>query len=185
MRGLGRKLCAAALVVATPIVWSSAQQLPGRLDNRRQSSRYSNRSRSARPNRVDGPITYRAKPLPDEYAILLRQSIFSRDHNPTPDPDAQPRQRPNRESQVFLRGVMREGQRFLANIEDTGPNRIKWMSEGDSAPSDRGRIEHITLDHIVIVRGGTHRLIVVGENLDAGKIIDSASADVNSTPANH
>jgi hypothetical protein len=183
MRRIGRKICAVAAVVVMPIVWSSAQQFPGRLDARRQSSRYSNRSRSARPSRIDGPITYRAKPLPKEYEVLLKQSIFSKDHIATPDPDSKPRERTNREVQLKLRGVIREGQRYLANIEDTGPARVKWLAEGDSIQSNGGRIQQITLDHIVILRNGTRRQIGVGENLDAGKVLDSDSADLNVSPS--
>jgi hypothetical protein len=182
MRPISLKICAIAIVVATSIVWCSAQQFPGRLDARRQSSRYSNRSRSARPSGVDGPITYRAKPLPSEYSVLLKQSIFSKDHASAGNPDSQPRQRTNREVQLKLRGVIREGQRYLANIEDTGPSRVKWLAEGDSIQSNGGRIQQITLDHIVVVRNGTRRQIGVGENLDAGKVLDSDSANVNGNP---
>jgi len=188
MSGLTRKFCAAAIALTIPIVWSSAQQSPGRVDARRQSSRYSNRSRSSGSRgstRIDGTITYRATPLPKEYAILLRQSIFSRDRRPALDPDAGPQTRPSRDSSIVLRGVMREGEHFLANIEDTGPRRIKWLAEGDSLPSDRGRIQAITLDHIVVLRNGTQRQVGVGESVDAGKLLDSDSADLAATPANH
>ena len=189
MNGLARKFCAAAIAMTVPIVWSSAQQSPGRLDARRQSSRYSNRSRTNRSGgsstRIDGPITYRATPLPEEYSILLRQSIFSRDRRVAPDPGARPQSRPSENPNIVLRGIMREGQQFLANIEDTGPRHIKWMSEGDVLPSNRGRIEKITLDGIVIVRNGAQRQIAVGESVDAGKVLQSDSADVGSAPSNH
>jgi hypothetical protein len=188
MSGMTRKFCAAAIALTMPIVWSSAQQSPGRLDARRQSSRYSNRSRSSRSDRamrIDGAITYPAKPLPEAYSILLRQSIFSKDRTAAPDPNDRPQSRPTPESQVVLRGVMREGEHFLANIEDTGPRRIKWLGAGDSLPSNRGRIDKITLDGIVISRNGTQRQIAVGESVDAGKVLASDSADVGSAPANH
>jgi hypothetical protein len=177
------KALAVAIVVAVPIVWASAQQSPGRLDSRRQSSRYSNRSRSAGPTRFQGgsgsgSYTYRAQPLPSQFGVLLKQTLFAKDHSILQVEDRRPTTRPA--SKLVLRGVMREGARFLASIEDTGSPRTTWFTEGQSVRSS-GKIEQITLDHIVISRGGSQKMIQIGDSLDAGAIIPTQPTEATAS----
>lgn len=175
------KGCSIAIVIAVPIVWASGQQFPGRLDSRRQSSRYSNRSRSSGTSRFQGSsgsYTYRAQPLPNQFSVLLKQTLFAKNHITDRSGDGRPTTRPA--SKLVLRGVMREGQRFLASIEDTEPRRTNWFTEGQSVRSS-GKIEEITLDHIVITRGSSRRLIAIGDTLDAGALLPTPPAEVTAS----
>jgi hypothetical protein len=67
-------------------------------------------------------------------------------------------------SSLVLHSVLREGTNYLAQIDSA------WLAEGDLVQLDNGRlkIKKIALDHIVIDRNGTERIVKLGESLNPG-----------------
>jgi hypothetical protein len=181
MRRLYKILLTSGLA-AIPVVWVSAQQFPSRQEPPRRfdfSGPPSGRDSFAAPAQADanrpgnsngaGVVTYTAQPLPKEFAILNTRSIFSKDHMAV-----SAGHRPifsGTQSSLYFRGIMKEGDHFLANIEDNSSHKVQWVSVGDLLTFNGARINEITLDHIIVDRGGTARQIGVGEALDGGKSV--------------
>ena len=71
-----------------------------------------------------------------------------------------------------LRGVLREGTRYIANLDDG-----KWVAAGELVESagEKIKIEHIEFDHILVIHNGDERLVRMGEKLTAGKVVKPAS----------
>lgn len=174
-----RKIIVAAALTAVPVVWLSAQELRGpsteasNSASRSHAATDSHRS-AATPAAPDfGPTVFPARKLPDQYTLLLRRSIFSKNHLTT-DAEAERRYTrpptfgPARESSLVFHGAMREGTRYLANIEDMGSHKITWVDEGQTLTTNGGQVVQITLDHIIVQKAGQRRLINVGETLDGG-----------------
>lgn len=178
------KILAVSGLAAIPVVWVSAQQFPSRQDapqarqfdfSERSAPRDAFNNNAPRPETGSNasnetPVSYTAQPLPQEFALLNTRSIFSKDHMAV---SAQ-RSRPiftGTQSSLFFRGIMKEGDHFLANIEDNSSHKTEWVSIGSMLTFNGARITEITFDHIVVDRGGTARQIGVGESLDGGKSV--------------
>jgi hypothetical protein len=172
------KILIATGLAAIPVVWVSAQQFPARQDSTspRQFDFNGPPARDAFAGQgqssttVTTPVTYTAQPLPREFAILNTKSIFSKDHLAVSADRAKPIFT-GTQSSLFFRGIMKEGDHFLANIEDNSSHKIQWVSIGDLLTFNGARINEITLDHIIVDRGGTARQIGIGETLDGGKSV--------------
>jgi hypothetical protein len=136
------------------------------------------------PPVASGPITFRSEPLPKEFALLMSKSIFSKNHLAVqPDAPKAPVFAQATVSALVLRGAMREDTHYIANIEDTGTSKkITWVSEGDLLTSNGARVTEITLDHIVVEKNGSRRLITLGVNLDAGERMAPASVAASAGP---
>ncbi|HSZ56880.1 MAG TPA: hypothetical protein VK797_14525 [Tepidisphaeraceae bacterium] len=178
------KILAVTGLAAIPVVWVSAQQFPSRQDSpqARQfdfsgappardsfSGRAQPETNQANAS-ANALVTYTVQPLPREFALLNSRSIFSKDHLAVSTDHARPIFS-GTQSSLFFRGIMKEGNHFLANIEDSSSNKTEWVSIGSMLTFNGARITEITFDHIVVDRGGTARQIGVGESLDGGKSV--------------
>jgi hypothetical protein len=172
------KIVAASVLAAIPVVWVSAQQFPAapmpRQDPRFNSgNRELDRQSFGQANPTSGAgDTFTAQPLPKEFALLDRQSIFSKDHRAVSDT-----KKPvftGTQSTLVLRGAMKEGdQVYKANIEDTSSSKAPtWVEIGQILTANGARINEITLDHIIVTKpGGATRRIRIGEKLEEGEIV--------------
>jgi len=135
---------------------------------------------------MTGPITYQAQPLPKEFSLLMTKSIFSKNHVAyQPDTQTNPAVFPTATvSALVLRGAMREGTRYLANIEDTSSSSKPptWVGEGDLLTSNGARVTEITLEHIIVEKNGGRRMITIGVNLDAGERLTPTSVATSGGP---
>jgi hypothetical protein len=133
------------------------------------------------PPVVTGPITFPAQQLPKDYALLLTRSIFSKDHRSVqPDAPKAPVFASASVAALVFKGAMRLDsgpQPYQAQIEDMN-NSSKpptWVSEGELLTSSGARITEITLDHIVVEKNGSRRMITIGVNLDQGEKLPAAA----------
>ena len=190
------KILAVAGLAAIPVVWVSAQQFPSRQDapQARQfdfsgpppardsfggrAQPETNQSNAS----ANALVTYTVQPLPREFALLNSRSIFSKDHLAVSTDHARPIFS-GTQSSLFFRGIMKEGDHFLANIEDSSSNKTEWVSTGSMLTFNGARITEITFDHIVVDRGGTARQIGVGESLDGGKSVPQPAATASVAPS--
>jgi hypothetical protein len=193
MRRLYKILLACGLA-AIPVVWVSAQQMPSRQETPRRFD-FSNpppaRDSFAQPGQSDAnrssgnattSVSFTAQPLPKEFAILDTRSIFSKDHLAI----SASRGRPvfsGTQSNLFFRGIMKEGDRYLANIEDNSSHATQWVAIGEMLTFNGARITEINFDHIVVDRGGTARQIGVGERLDGGKSVPQPGPTASAAPS--
>jgi hypothetical protein len=123
------------------------------------------------------------RPLPGDYALLSRKSIFARDRrayverprtdwgtstqrnesNPAPAPPAVP----------VLVGVLVGDQDLIAYIEDPDSGKLWPIAAGDPLPGTYGTVRRVTLDDITIGRENeSDRRIAIGQNL-AGEAASS------------
>lgn len=125
----------------------------------------------SRPAVPTGPVAFASQPLPKDFSILNSKSIFSRNHIAINNdaPKAPPIFKAADVAQLVLRGVMRQGDVAKANIEDTTTKKEPiWVVEGSLLTSNGARVTEITMDHIIVEKNGTRRMVSVTENLDAG-----------------
>jgi len=98
------------------------------------------------------------------YEILVTRNIFSQVRGRRAL-EAQP-QEPDPERFVYLRGVMRRAQGFVALLEDTRSGQVISCRSGDHVV--RGEVKEVTLDGIRYVQDGAEVAVSVGENLEKG-----------------
>ena len=174
------KILAVSGLAAIPVVWVSAQQFPSRQDAPQprqfdfsgQPAPREPFNERTQPETASSavPVNYTVQPLPREFALLNTRSIFSKDHIAASTDRARPIFT-GTQSSLYFRGIMKEGDHFLANIEDNSSHKTEWVSIGSMLTFNGARITEITFDHIVVDRGGTARQIGVGESLDGGKSV--------------
>jgi hypothetical protein len=176
-----RKFPLLLVLVALMLVGASAdaqraqfQQQP-RSTQTPQRGRQRNNGQFNRPPRNTGNFAFVARSFPAEYSILLRRTLFARDHV-VPDVDPQPsRTSTTRRTEYIFRGTMVEGgTKFLAGIENRSSNRTLFYSEGGSVSGPNVRVTQITLDHIIVSDRNGRRMILIGEALDAGKAVGTS-----------
>ena len=100
----------------------------------------------------------------ERYEILVTRNIFSQVRGRRAL-EAQP-QEPDPERFVYLRGVMRRAQGFVALLEDTRSGQVISCRSGDHVV--RGEVKEVTLDGIRYVQDGAEVAVSVGENLEKG-----------------
>jgi hypothetical protein len=134
-----------------------------------------NRQRANQPNRPSrngGTFEFIARSFPPEYSILLRRTLFARDHAVQSADTQNNGPNPPRRTQYIFRGTMVEGgTKYLAGIENRSSNRTLFYSEGGSVSGPNVRVTQITLDHLIVTDRNGRRLIQIGEALDAGQSI--------------
>jgi hypothetical protein len=101
----------------------------------------------------------------DPYEILVTRNIFSQVRGRRAL-EAQRQEEPNPERFVYLRGVMRRAQGFVALLEDTRSGQVISCRSGDHVV--RGEVKEVTLDGIRYVQDGAEVAVSVGENLEKG-----------------
>ncbi|UCF17121.1 MAG: hypothetical protein JSW59_06600 [Phycisphaerales bacterium] len=108
----------------------------------------------------------------DTYKIVVERNMFSRQRMPRVDrrrrrqvPVAPPAPEP--ESYVVLKGIVQQGDTFIAFLEDTQSGQILRVREGDSVV--RGRIKTLTLDSIEYEFEDRTTVVTMGLNLQGGR----------------
>lgn len=109
----------------------------------------------------------RGKPWED-YEVLIENNMFSRDRGRPEATAADPvvREAPSPERYVLLRGVVNNGDEFVAFLEDMRSGEMIRARSGDEIV--RGRVADITLDGIVYERGDARAEVAIGQNLEKG-----------------
>jgi hypothetical protein len=107
-----------------------------------------------------------------QYQVILQRNIFSRQRGPV-----RQRQRitrptrpivvPNPESYFLLKGIVQEGGKFIAFLEDTQNNGILRLYEGDSVA--RGVVKNFTLDSIEYEFQDKSISVTMGQDLEGGQ----------------
>jgi len=106
-----------------------------------------------------------------QYQIILQRNIFSRQRGPIRQ--AQFGERPtaivtaNPESYFLLKGIVQEGGKFIAFLEDNRSNTVLRLREGDSAA--RGTVGNFTLDSIEYQLDDRTISIPLGRDLEGGQ----------------
>jgi hypothetical protein len=124
-----------------------------------------------------------------DYGIILRRNIFSRQRT-APRPRVEPVERPpvpvpNPEAYFLLRGIVREGEAFLAFIEDTQSGEVLRLRPGDSVA--RGAVKALTLDELEYEMEDKTVTVRMGLDLEGGHGVATAVRTMDlpqlSTPA--
>ena len=179
MRQSVMKMIAVALVVA-----GAAAVVAGQDSASRRRDRSGARSRSpgfdpptSQPATVfqtSSPLIS-SHPFDPAYGILLTRSIFARSgrgagvpaissSDPTAAAAAAARNAP--EASLTFRGVMRDGPKLIAFIEDARTGKTLRIKAGD--PLATGRVTELTLDRLVYQVGDKRNAIEVGYTLSGG-----------------
>ena len=106
-----------------------------------------------------------SKPSWDRYRILTERNIFSRDrrrHVVLRGPTSQPTTR-SAGAAIVLRGIVRQGDDYIAFFEDTGTGQTTKARAGESV--GKGRVKRITLDYVAYETGGREAQVRVGTSL--------------------
>jgi hypothetical protein len=121
------------------------------------------------------------------YQIILERNIFSRQRGPIrpPGDTQEPREVvvPNPESYFLLKGIVQEGDEFIAFIEDTRSAQILRLRAGHSVA--RGVIADLSLDTLEYELEGQKRTVRMGYDLEGGRGAVTAGelAEWSQTPA--
>ena len=106
-----------------------------------------------------------------QYQIILQRNMFSRQRGPIRQ--TQPGERPsavvtpNPESYFLLKGIVQEGDKFIAFLEDNRSNGVLRLREGDSVA--RGVVKNFTLDSIEYQLDGRTISVPLGRDLEGGR----------------
>ena len=105
------------------------------------------------------------------YQVILKRNIFSRQRGPVrqTQPGERPRTvvAPNPESYLLLKGIVQEGDKFIAFLEDNRSNSVLRLCEGDSVA--RGIIKNFTLDSIEYQWDDRTISVPLGRDLEGGQ----------------
>jgi len=127
-----------------------------------------------------GPGRPTSRPSWDRYRILTERNVFSRDRRRpvvVRGTTSQPTTQPSGPG-IVLRGIVRQGDDYIAFFEDTGTGRTTKARVGESVAG--GRVQRITLDDVTYDKGGHEVQVRVGSNL-TGAAAPSVTA-VSSRP---
>jgi hypothetical protein len=106
-----------------------------------------------------------------KYQIILQRNIFSRQRSPVRQRQSSDRPRavvvPNPESYFLLKGIVQEGDKFIAFIEDNRSNSVLRLREGDGVA--RGIIKNFTLDSIEYQSEGRTISVPLGRDMEGGQ----------------
>ncbi len=134
-------------------------------------------ARTPDPNAEDGnepPIAIERSAIAQNtwasYQIILQRNIFSRQRGPIRrrrDDRPRPAITRNPESYLVLKGIVQEGDTFIAFIENTQTNTVLRLREGESVT--RGTVKNFTLDSIEYQLEGNTISVVIGRDLEGGQ----------------
>lgn len=102
-----------------------------------------------------------ARPMPPEFEVLLRRSIFTPRRPSVPGLPGGAA--PAREGGLVLRGVMVQGDRFTALVEDVPGRRVLHFRAGDAVAS--GRLGHVGLNGVEYKAGDRATQVSIGDAL--------------------
>jgi len=121
-----------------------------------------------------------AAPSFDEYKIITERNIFLRER-PRPAPSGAERRPPPppAESLFTLTGIIRQGEEYIAFIEETRKNVTTRVRVGGTFAD--GRVVGITLDGIVYEKDGKTAELGLGQRL-SGSGANIAGADSGNAP---
>jgi hypothetical protein len=110
----------------------------------------------------------------ERYEVLLERNIFARRRGRTAVASERPEEPPppTPERYVYLRGVTRVGDEFVAFLEDTRSGQVTQVHAGEEAV--RGEVSRVWLGGIGYVQGGGEVEVAVGENLEKSASAQSA-----------
>lgn len=129
------------------------------------------------PNAVDGnepPVTVERPAVEQNtwasYQIILQRNIFSRQRGPIRQRRVERPRRTvtrNPESYHVLKGIVQQGETFIAFIENTQNSTVFRLREGDSVA--RGAVKNFTLDSIEYQQGDQTVSVALGRDLEGGQ----------------
>ncbi len=122
------------------------------------------------PVTVERPTIERDTNTWASYQIILQRNIFSRQRGPIRrrrDDRPRPAITRNPESYLVLKGIVQEGDTFIAFIENTQNNTVLRLREGESVA--RGTVKNFTLDSIEYQLEGNTISVVIGRDLEGGQ----------------
>lgn len=103
-------------------------------------------------------------PLPEQWSLLIKRSIFARGGVPAPVPGASSPDAAGPDGHIALRGVVLEdNSQYSAFLEDTAGNRTMRVRPGDHV--GMGRVKAINLDSLVFETPLRTTHVQVGQNL--------------------
>ena len=102
----------------------------------------------------------------EDYEALIDNNMFSRERGrPDPSVDAPVvREAPSPERYVLLRGIVKDGDGFIAFLEDMRSGELIQAREGDEVV--RGRLVQVGLDGITYEFGESRTEVTIGSNLE-------------------
>ena len=122
-----------------------------------------------------------------KYQIILQRNIFSRQRGPIRQSQLSERPRtvvtPNPESYFLLKGIVQEGDKFIAFLEDTRGSAVLKLREGDSVA--RGVVKNFTLDAIEYQLADRMISVPLGRDLEGGQgtITMNRLLELSATPS--
>ena len=130
---------------------------------------------------IQSPLPSPAMPLPEQWLLLMRRSIFARGGVPAPVPGApNPADAGGPDGQIALRGVVLEdNSQYSAFLEDTAGNHTMRVRPGDNV--GMGRVKTINLDSLVFETPLRTTHVQVGQNL-LGAPMPAASPQPSGPP---
>ncbi len=106
-----------------------------------------------------------------KYQVILQRNIFSRQRGPVRQTQLGERPStvvtPNPESYFLLKGIVQEGDKFIAFLEDNRSNGVLRLREGDSVA--RGVVRNFSLDSIEYQLDGRTISVPLGRDLEGGQ----------------
>lgn len=123
-----------------------------------------------------------ARPISDSYGILLRRSIFAKDHRAAGIREPLISHPASAESKLIYLGAMVEGTRYRGAIEDTEGRKTIWIYVGDKL-SEGSQVREITLDHLIVEKNGVQRRVEVSESMEGRELSVAQSTTPRPTAA--
>ena len=106
-----------------------------------------------------------------KYQVILQRNIFSRQRGPVRQRQLGERPTtvviPNPEAYFLLKGIVLEGDKFIAFLEDNRGSGVLRLREGDSVA--RGVVKNFTLDSIEYQLEGRAISVPLGRDLEGGQ----------------
>lgn len=175
------KIMAGAALLAIGVIAASGQ-IPTRSDAPAPPARDASSLQATRPavsqlSSSPRKVSLLApRPITSDYSVLMRRSIFARDHMAKGYVDLMVNRNAgplSPEAKLIFRGAMREGTQFVASVEDTGAsNKTYWVRVGEKLPAGMVVVE-ITLDHIIGQKDGARRRVELGQSLEGTRIVET------------
>jgi hypothetical protein len=101
-----------------------------------------------------------------QFQIIVERNIFSRQRGQSRrerrDEPERPRYVPTPESRIVLKGIVNLNGAFTAFFEESGA--MLTVRAGDAVA--RGKLEALTLDHVVFRHEDNTRIVTIGQNLE-------------------
>jgi len=116
----------------------------------------------------------------DRYKVMGERNIFLRERpRPRPKAEAAPAPVQAVERSVVLTGIVRQGETYIAFLEDTRTGETSRVGAGDAVAE--GRIVEIAFDGLVFEKDKKTASIEIGDSLDGAS--SSASPDAEGSGA--